>query len=167
MAAISKWRNTKWGWNSKMASKSNMAAIMKCQLIQENAIITWRQSQGNSYNTDWYKLTSTRLEQGFYDIPGSVIQQAKRRLHFCTKKIFHMASRKMIPTLIPIRHYQITETILNYREILIVRANNLLLRESTNGAIMPRTSGLSGPSHANGQDRKPARKTMISAPLSL
>ena len=58
-----------------------------------------------------------------------------------------MASRRMIPTRIPIRHYQITETILNYREIHIVRANNILLRESTNGAIMPRTSGLSGPSH--------------------
>ena len=42
-----------------------------------------------------------------------------------------------------------------------------LLRESNNGAIMPRTSGLSGPSHANGQGRKPAHKTMISAPLSL
>ena len=27
-----------------------------------------------------------------------------------------------------------TETILNYREILIVRAKNLLLRDSTNGA---------------------------------
>ena len=29
-------------WNSKMASKSNMAAIMKCQLIPKN-IIMWRQ----------------------------------------------------------------------------------------------------------------------------
>ena len=74
-----------------------------------------------------------------------------------------MASRRMIPTRIPVRHYQKTETILNYREIHIVRANNLLLRESTNGAIMPRTSGLSGPSHANEQDRKPAHKTDISA----
>ena len=26
-----------------MASKSNMAAIMKCQLIQEDNIIMWRQ----------------------------------------------------------------------------------------------------------------------------
>ena len=84
-----------------------------------------------------------------------------------TKKIFHMASRRMIPTRIPIRHHQITETILNYREIHIVRANNLLLRESTIGAIMPRTSGLSSPSHANGQDRKPAHSILISAPLSL
>ena len=58
-----------------------------------------------------------------------------------------------------------TETILNYREILIVRTNNLLLRESTNGAIMPRTSGLSGPSHAKGQDRKPAHKIDISATI--
>ena len=85
-------------------------------------------------------------------------------LTLCTQKIFH---RRMIPTKKQIRHYQITDTVLNYWEILIVRANNLLLRESTNGAVMPRTSGLSGPSHANGQDRKPARKTMISAPLSL
>ena len=61
----------------------------------------------------------------------------------------------------------ITWTMLDNREILIVRTNNLLLRESTIGAIMPRTSGLSGPSHANGQDRKPAPKTIISAPLSL
>ena len=51
-----------YGWNSKMAAKSNMAAIMKCQLIKENIIITWRENQGNSYNTNWYKLTSTRLE---------------------------------------------------------------------------------------------------------
>ena len=76
-----------------------------------------------------------------------------------------MASRRMIPTRIPIRHYQITETILNYREIHIVRTKNLLLRESTNGAIMPRTSGLSGPSHANEQDRKPAHKIDISATI--
>ena len=27
-----------YGWNSKMASKSNMAAIMKCQLIHENML---------------------------------------------------------------------------------------------------------------------------------
>ena len=71
----------------------------------------------------------------------------------------------MIPTRIPIRHYQMTETILNYREILIVCTNNLLLCKSTIGAIMPRTSGLSGPSHANGQDRKPAHKTDISATI--
>ena len=32
-----------YSWNSKMASKSNMAAIMKCQLIPENDIIMWRQ----------------------------------------------------------------------------------------------------------------------------
>ena len=44
-----------------MASKSNMMAIMKCQLIQDNTNITWRQYQGNSYNTNWYELTSTRL----------------------------------------------------------------------------------------------------------
>ena len=31
-----------YSWNSKMASKSNMAAIMKCQLIPKN-IIMWRQ----------------------------------------------------------------------------------------------------------------------------
>ena len=79
--------------------------------------------------------------------------------------VFHMASRRMIPTRIPIRHYQMTETILNYREILIVWTNNLLLCESTIGAIMPRTSGLSGPSHANGQDRKPEHKTDISATI--
>ena len=89
----------------------------------------------------------------------------KRRSQFCTKKIFHVASRIMMPTRIPIIHYQITETISNYREILIVRANNLLLCDSTDGAIMPRTPGLSGPSHANGQDRKPARKTDISATI--
>ena len=71
----------------------------------------------------------------------------------------------MIPTRIPIRHYQMTKTILNYREILIVCTNNLLLRKSTIGAIMPRTSGLSGPSHANRQDRKPAHKTDISATI--
>ena len=74
-----------------------------------------------------------------------------------------MASRRMIPTRLPIRHNQITETILNYREIHIVRANNLLLRDSTNGAIMPWTSGLSGSSHANEQDRKPTSKIDISA----
>ena len=51
-----------YGWNSKMASKSNMVAIMKCQLIQENTTITWRQYQGNNYNTNWYKLTGTRRE---------------------------------------------------------------------------------------------------------
>ena len=47
---IPKWRNGgyfkmveyQYIWNSKMASKSNMAAIMKCQLIPEN-IIMWRQ----------------------------------------------------------------------------------------------------------------------------
>ena len=39
----------------------------------------------------------------------------------------------MHPTRIPMIHYQMTETFLNYREILIVRANNLLLRDSTNG----------------------------------
>ena len=50
------------GWNSKMASKSNMAAIIKCQLIQENAIITWRQYQENGYNTNWYDLTITLRE---------------------------------------------------------------------------------------------------------
>ena len=44
-----------------MASKSNKVAIMKCQLIQDNTNITWRQYQGNSYNTNWYELTSTRL----------------------------------------------------------------------------------------------------------
>ena len=55
---------------------------------------------------------------------------------------------------------------LDNREILIVRTNNLLLRESTIGAIMPRTSGLSGPSHANGQDRKPANKIDISATIA-
>ena len=32
-----------YSWNPKMASKSNMALIMKCQLIQENNIIMWRQ----------------------------------------------------------------------------------------------------------------------------
>ena len=78
-----------------------------------------------------------------------------------------MASRIMIPIPIPIRHYQITETILNYPEIHIVRANNLLLHEPTKGAIMQPTSGLPGPSHANEQDRKPAHKAMISVPLSL
>ena len=46
-----------YGRNSKMASKSNMAAIMKYQLIQENTSITWRQSQGNSYNTNSHDLT--------------------------------------------------------------------------------------------------------------
>ena len=58
-----------------------------------------------------------------------------------------------------------TETSLNYREILIVRANNLLLRDSAIGAIMSRTSGLSGPSHANEQDRKPANEIDISATI--
>ena len=76
-----------------------------------------------------------------------------------------MASRRMITTRIPITHYQMTETILNYREILIVRPNNLLLHESTNGAIMPRMSGLSGPSHANEQDRNPVHKIDISATI--
>ena len=51
-----------YGWNSKMASKSNIAASMKCQLIQENTFIAWRQYQGNSYNTNWYDLTITRRE---------------------------------------------------------------------------------------------------------
>ena len=49
--------------------------------------------------------------------------------------------------------------------MLIVCTNNLFLRESTVGAIMPRTSGLSGPSHANEQDRKPANKIDISATI--
>ena len=49
--------------------------------------------------------------------------------------------------------------------MLIVCTNNLLLRESTIGAIMPQMSGLSGPSHANEQDRKPANKIDISATI--
>ena len=54
---------------------------------------------------------------------------------------------------------------LDNREILIVCTNNLLLGESTISAIMPRPSGLSGPSHANGQDKKPALKTDVSATI--
>ena len=45
-----------YGWNSKIASKSNMAAIIKCQLIQENNIIAWRQYQGNSYDPSWLRI---------------------------------------------------------------------------------------------------------------
>ena len=41
---------TQYDWNSNMVSKSKIAAIIKCQLIQENNVIAWRQYYRNSYN---------------------------------------------------------------------------------------------------------------------
>ena len=76
-----------------------MTAIIECQIIPQNTIITWRirsienlQPQIKQTN----KQIDTHIKLGFYDMPGSVIHLTEKRLNYQTKKISFSVIRTII-----------------------------------------------------------------------
>ena len=75
-----------------------MAAIMKCQIIPLNIIITWqiRSVEISATPNKTKKQIDTYIKSVFYGIPGSVIHQTKKRLNYQTKNIYFTVTKAII-----------------------------------------------------------------------